>query len=83
MKFCMYNVFKKNSKKYNKQDICSICLENIQKNDKSQYTECGHRFHTHCLYDWLMLNNTCPICRHEITDKYKKWFLFMYNLRIV
>ena len=83
MVFCINKFLKKKSKKYNNQEICSICLEYIENNHKSKYTECGHKFHTRCLHDWIMINNTCPICRHEISNKYKKIFIFMYNLRIV
>lgn len=25
--------------------------------------ECGHDFHTHCIKQWLMQKNLCPICK--------------------
>ncbi|GMH80516.1 hypothetical protein TrST_g2940 [Triparma strigata] len=28
---------------------------------------CGHFFHEVCLVNWLERQNTCPVCRHEVT----------------
>ena len=27
---------------------------------------CGHCFHGGCIRPWLLENNTCPVCRHEL-----------------
>ena len=40
---------------------CSICLDNMNKNDISVGI-CGHTFHTNCIKSTG--NNKCPICRH-------------------
>ncbi|WVZ54812.1 hypothetical protein U9M48_005557 [Paspalum notatum var. saurae] len=28
---------------------------------------CGHRFHTHCVLQWLRTKRTCPLCRAALT----------------
>eukprot|EP01056_Protomagalhaensia_sp_Gyna25_P000328 Protomagalhaensia_sp_Gyna_25__327@NODE_1153_length_2130_cov_19_627929_g850_i1_p1_GENE_NODE_1153_length_2130_cov_19_627929_g850_i1NODE_1153_length_2130_cov_19_627929_g850_i1_p1_ORF_typecomplete_len339_score54_46zfC3HC4_2/PF13923_6/1_1e10zfRING_2/PF13639_6/4_7e10zfC3HC4/PF00097_25/7_1e09zfC3HC4_3/PF13920_6/2_9e08zfANAPC11/PF12861_7/7e08zfrbx1/PF12678_7/9e08ProkRING_4/PF14447_6/4_5e07zfRING_5/PF14634_6/9_8e06zfRING_UBOX/PF13445_6/0_00011zfRING_UBOX/PF13445_6/1_2e03FANCL_C/PF11793_8/8_7e05Ubox/PF045 len=43
---------------------CSICLaSNVEVT-----TECGHRFHRDCLFDWLAnKHDDCPMCRRPVT----------------
>jgi hypothetical protein len=43
---------------------CSICLDIINK--KYCITFCNHKFHNKCIYKWLRIKNTCPICRKII-----------------
>lgn len=45
------------------ENICSICLEDIQP-VFLKITNCNHSFHIKCISKWL--NNTCPICRNNI-----------------
>jgi serine/threonine protein phosphatase PrpC len=53
---------------------CSICLENIQKNQKCYKLNCNHFYHSNkneCLgqtnlLTWLSKSNTCPICRSTV-----------------
>jgi hypothetical protein len=43
---------------------CAICMEDV--GNKGVYNlSCGHLFHNGCLDQWLLNNNTCPMCRHE------------------
>jgi hypothetical protein len=28
--------------------------------------DCMHEFHQHCIYQWCMLQTTCPCCRREL-----------------
>ena len=42
---------------------CSICLEDIKKNDIN--LSCNHIFHKECLKEWFKIKTTCPICRKE------------------
>lgn len=49
----------------NQEVECSICLENIQQNDKIT-TACYHTFHTECLNSWKQINNICPCCRDRL-----------------
>jgi len=40
---------------------CVICLEDIEEDETE--LPCGHVFHTKCLFEWLMQQDTCPVCR--------------------
>lgn len=45
---------------------CSICLDGYSSMSKMRKLRCGHIFHLHCLYSWLIENkDTCPVCRHN------------------
>jgi len=44
---------------------CPICLDDDPPLDRT-LDECGHRFHSECIFKWLDENNSCPICRHPI-----------------
>lgn len=43
---------------------CNICLETI-KNPVMEYN-CQNLFCGECLLEWLKLNNSCPLCRHNV-----------------
>ncbi|XP_060176027.1 E3 ubiquitin-protein ligase MBR1-like [Lycium barbarum] len=42
---------------------CSICQEEYTAGDIMGMLDCGHEFHTNCIKQWLVLKNTCPICK--------------------
>ena len=47
---------------------CTICLDNIDKNDKNKifsYKDCLHTFHLKCIKNWIPLKKNCPICRRD------------------
>jgi hypothetical protein len=46
---------------------CSICLE--INNNKIIKTDCNHEFHEKCLFEWIKISMTCPICRGAIDVK--------------
>lgn len=43
---------------------CSICLSKVNK--ALCKTKCEHAFHITCIKEWLLRNNTCPLCREKI-----------------
>lgn len=45
---------------------CTICLSDIDEISRVTTTLCGHTFHTDCIDQWLVDNNTCPFCRTEL-----------------
>ncbi len=53
-----------------KEDIdtnCSICFDNMKKDDEYIDIKCKHIFHKDCLTNYLQkFNHICPICREEI-----------------
>ncbi|XP_059569580.1 RING finger protein 215 isoform X2 [Alligator mississippiensis] len=58
-------------------DSCAVCLDQFHKNqvelgrDKEFLTclrvlPCSHEFHRDCVDPWLLLQQTCPLCKHNI-----------------
>ena len=46
---------------------CPICMEEIIGNNSTR-TECGHTFHSSCIFKNLNRTNVCPICRKELVS---------------
>ena len=49
---------------------CAICMDDYDEQSYVTSLPCneGHYFHTHCITDWITKGqNTCPLCRTEIT----------------
>lgn len=42
---------------------CSICLSDFKLRESYIELKCQHIFHKPCIYTWLNINNTCPVCR--------------------
>ncbi|KAH7306586.1 hypothetical protein KP509_22G020700 [Ceratopteris richardii] len=46
---------------------CCICLEAFEAQEMVQRVpSCGHSFHHACIYPWLLLHGSCPLCRSAI-----------------
>ncbi|KAI3437094.1 RING-type E3 ubiquitin transferase [Psidium guajava] len=45
---------------------CSICLEEFEMGEEAKETGCKHRFHGRCIFSWLELHRSCPLCRCRI-----------------
>ena len=54
---------------------CSICLEALfASNLTTNITDCGHRFHSECIIDWVQRGHvTCPMCRGEIGNTLRRY----------
>lgn len=60
--------------KEDEKEVCSICQENIEDNQKCIRLDCGHYFHadnSNCcengnIFQWFKRNNSCPVCRKEV-----------------
>ena len=46
---------------------CVICLEEFKYRDKTIILPCIHFFHNNCIKSWLKRDNSCPICKFEIS----------------
>lgn len=44
---------------------CPICYENIKKSKTLE--KCSHRFCEECLKKWILINDSCPICRTDVS----------------
>lgn len=51
-----------------KNDSCIICQDEYQENDKVGTLDCGHDYHADCLKPWLLVKNSCPICKLTALD---------------
>jgi len=49
-----------------KYELCPICMEDCK--GKTCTLECGHTFHTKCIFQWFKKNNNCPCCRAEVPE---------------
>ncbi|EPS64924.1 hypothetical protein M569_09861, partial [Genlisea aurea] len=44
-------------------DFCVICQSNYEDKEALGRADCGHEYHSDCLKKWLLIKNTCPICK--------------------
>ncbi|CAI9754562.1 unnamed protein product [Fraxinus pennsylvanica] len=42
---------------------CSICQEEYETDGETGKLNCGHFYHIHCIKQWLVQKNICPICK--------------------
>ncbi|GER31617.1 RING/U-box superfamily protein [Striga asiatica] len=44
--------------------ICVVCQDCLfGEDEKIAVLDCGHDFHARCITSWLMVNNSCPLCK--------------------
>lgn len=50
---------------------CIICMVEYEADDEIIPLPCNenHYFHADCIENWLKQNNTCPLCKQEITQE--------------
>ena len=58
----------KPNEKPNETITCSICLDDIQTNQRFRHLPCTHDFHKHCIDKWFEQNVKCPTCRQDIRE---------------
>ncbi|KAL0078357.1 hypothetical protein J3Q64DRAFT_1765991 [Phycomyces blakesleeanus] len=47
------------------QDVFGFVLEITQ-------MPCQHEYHDECIYQWLLINGSCPICRFPVNSEYNE-----------
>jgi hypothetical protein len=45
---------------------CIICCCEMEDSMKKMVLKCKHKYHDTCLFDWLKVKTTCPMCRRNI-----------------
>ncbi|CAH1425696.1 unnamed protein product [Lactuca virosa] len=53
------------SKSSNDQELnsCVICQTNYDDGEEIGVVDCGHEYHVECVKKWLVVKNTCPVCK--------------------
>jgi hypothetical protein len=63
---------------YDSQDVvgpvCAICHEMIDSDQMAENrdfftTDCNHKFHDICFFQWIAANSTCPKCKKIIVEQ--------------
>ncbi|NWZ93080.1 RN215 protein, partial [Nesospiza acunhae] len=47
-------------------DSCAVCLDQFHKSQWLRVLPCSHEFHRDCVDPWLLLQQTCPLCKRNI-----------------
>jgi len=47
---------------------CTICCEHFEDGESLRVLPCLHRYHTHCIDQWLERSRTCPVCKRDIME---------------
>ena len=48
---------------------CGICLEKFTEDEMLMMGLCQHVFHRDCCMGWVVVKNTCPMCRKPMFDE--------------
>ncbi|NBS67971.1 RING-H2 finger protein [bacterium] len=48
---------------------CPVCLDKLGTSDDTAKLQCGHSFHSTCIYKWLERDSRCPMCRTDTKEK--------------
>ncbi|KZV25552.1 hypothetical protein F511_26966 [Dorcoceras hygrometricum] len=48
---------------------CAVCMRGFRVGGAG-VTEvpCGHVFHVNCITQWVLVNNSCPLCRARLSS---------------
>ncbi|NXC23115.1 RN215 protein, partial [Corythaeola cristata] len=47
-------------------DSCAVCLDQFHKSQWLRVLPCSHEFHRDCVDPWLLLQQTCPLCKRNV-----------------
>jgi E3 ubiquitin-protein ligase RNF115/126 len=45
---------------------CLVCTEELAIGQEALFLPCGHAFDPECIRPWLLMHNSCPVCREQL-----------------
>ncbi|KAL6644998.1 hypothetical protein ACP70R_016606 [Stipagrostis hirtigluma subsp. patula] len=45
---------------------CPVCLDELTAGGEAREMPCKHRFHDQCIFPWLEMHSSCPVCRYQL-----------------
>ncbi|CAI9089294.1 OLC1v1023846C1 [Oldenlandia corymbosa var. corymbosa] len=61
----LQNLLPRASLQEDAEEICSICLENYGAQEVIGKLRCGHEHHLDCIKNWILVDNSCPLCKTQ------------------
>ncbi|KAG9410748.1 hypothetical protein AC1031_018770 [Aphanomyces cochlioides] len=54
------------------EDMCCICLDNVELDTQGFLLKCVHTFHFDCILQWAKVTNLCPMCKTRFRKVVKR-----------